>query len=292
MTEQTMLGETQTVTDETTPVNDGAAPVSHPVYGDLAVKWPEGMAEGMDLEPSLKSFVDKESGEVNFANMIKSYVHGQKSIGSDKIIVPTENSTAEEWDSIHEQLFNFKIDPNEYKVDRTEDAKIPEQFYEDFKKVAHENRIPMDKAQKLMSFYEEKVGVNIAASQTQSSEKMEADIKGLRDDWGEAFGKNLNSAKKVIEDYGSDDIKGYLEESGLGNDTKLIRFLSDIGQKLYAEDSFVQNSSSVGAKTPAEAEARIGEIMANPIYFNPNHPENAALKKEISKMYEYKNAGK
>ena len=288
-----LLGTPQVVIpDVVDPLNPGAAPVEHPIYGALVPKWPEGMGEGLDLEPSLKSFVDKESGEVNFANIIKSFVHGQKSMGSDKIIKPTEHSSKEEWDNIHQEMFGFQLDPNEYKLEREDTAKIPAEFYEDFKKIAHDNRIPIEKAKALMNFYEEKVGSSLTAQTALSATKVEEDTAALKEEWGEAFGKNLNAAKKVITEYGGDELATYLEESGLGNDTKVIKLLSQIGQKIYAEDSFIQSSSVVGAKTPAEASARIAEIQNNKAYWDANNPEQAALKKEMQLMYYYKNNGK
>lgn len=67
---------------------------------------------------------------------------------------------------------------------------------------------------------------------------------------GEAFAKNAELAKRVLEKYGTESLRKTLDETGYGNHPELLRVFARVG-KAMAEDTLVQpGASGAGTKSP------------------------------------------
>jgi hypothetical protein len=71
---------------------------------------------------------------------------------------------------------------------------------------------------------------------------------------GEGFAKNVELARRVLNKFGSDNLKTSLDESGLGNHPELVKLLWKVGQKM-GDDELVMPGASAG-KTPMPLEER------------------------------------
>lgn len=101
---------------------------------DQTTDWREELDASVKEHPSLKNF--KSPGD-----LAKSWVEAQKLIGRDKIPVPGEKATKEDWDTVFERLGRPK-DKNGYTIP---DVKLPDglpapkpEFIEELKAKAHE----------------------------------------------------------------------------------------------------------------------------------------------------------
>ena len=61
------------------------------------VNWKESLPDDLRDNPSLKSIQD-------VPGLAKSFIHAQKMVGADKIPVPTEHATKEDWDAVYSKL--------------------------------------------------------------------------------------------------------------------------------------------------------------------------------------------
>jgi len=69
------------------------------------------------------------------------------------------------------------------------------------------------------------------------AEEAKETAKILKKEWGQNFDMNMNIAKKVVTSLLDQDFVEYLNESGLGNDSRLIKAFYTIGKKI-GEDRF------------------------------------------------------
>ncbi len=69
----------------TTANVDGGTDNSATFKGD----WYEGTEQDVYDDPSLSAFKG-DDGKINGTNLLKSYVHGQKNMGADRVIIPGE----------------------------------------------------------------------------------------------------------------------------------------------------------------------------------------------------------
>lgn len=119
------------------------------------------------------------------------------------------------------------------------DAKVLEAFSES----AKEANLTQDAAQKLL----DKVAPALAA-------RTDEQVKAVHQQWieetkadkelgGEKLNENLGIAKKALDQFGTPELKTFLETTGLGNNRDVIRFMYRVG-KAISEDGFVSGNPS------------------------------------------------
>lgn len=278
MSENTILGDVapeNTVTPESTQAQAQAPQPSANSYEDFI----KSLDPEIGSDPSLKVFKDVK-------DLAKSYVHAQKMLGKDKTILPGKNSTPEEW----QQLFHKLGVPQEldkYEIKKGEKYVASDEVINEFKKLAFENNLLPNQAQKMLDWFNDRASNNMTKAQADQQEKMQQNWQNLEKEWGAGFEKNIQAAKTVVKEFGSPEIIDYLNETGLGDDPKLVKFLAQIGQNLK-EDSFKEEAVSHLAMTPQEAKKKYTEIMsdANHPYRNSMHPGHKEAVAEVNKLFE------
>jgi len=270
-------------------IPDGGAAAIESIYGELQVKFPEGMDETLREEPSLKGFVDRESGEINYSNLMKSYVHGQKQVGMNKAVLPTENSSPEELDAFYEKL-GYKPNEVDYTLNRAEESKLSEDRVTALKTFARENRMPLAQAQKLVEMMEGNANSDLDNAASVTAESIKSDLEGLKTEWGQAYEPNVAIATRVLNEVVNDEaIKAVFADPRIGSNPAVIKALAAIGQKLFKEDGF-QGKPSDGALSPADADIEINEIMGDRkgAYWNKSHPSHADVVAKVGKLFKMK----
>lgn len=240
--------------------------------------------EGIDAEiagdTSLKAIQDIPS-------LVKSYVHAQRKMGSDKAVIPTKNSSNEEWLSFYQKL-GMPTEFDSYGLQAGEKSVIKEDMREAFKKTAFENNLLPHQAQAVFDFLDTHTATEVERMQATQQEQLSEQINGLKEEWGEAFEQNVHTAKLAVSEFGGDDLKAYLNETGLGNDPNIIKVFNEIGKKFFAEDSFEGESKPAFALSPDDAAKRIGEITGdmNGPYYNSMHPDHKRMVEEVNKLFQ------
>lgn len=278
MSENTILGEVapeNTATPENTQTQAPAPQVSANSYEDFI----KSLDPEIGSDPSLKVFKDVK-------DLAKSYVHAQKMLGKDKAVLPGKNSTPEEW----KQLFHKLGVPQElekYELKKGEKYVASDEVINEFKKLAFESNLLPDQAQKMLDWFNDRASGNMTKAQQEQQSRMEQGWQSLEKEWGAGFEKNIQAAKMVVKEFGNKEVIDYLNETGLGDDPKLVKFLAQIGQNLK-EDSFKEEAVSHLSMTPQEAKKKYTEIMAdsNHPYRNPQHPGHKEAVAEVGKLFE------
>lgn len=148
---------------------------------------------------------------------------------------PGEEATEEEWRAYREAA-GVPESPDGYEFEAGEGEELDEELTGWFRQAAHEAGLSAAQAQKLFEKWNE------SNSPEARAEKLAAEreqvLTTLRKEWGREFDGNLNYAFKAIEAFGTPELREYLDESGMGNDPRMIRAFSTIGKKML-DDSFV-----------------------------------------------------
>lgn len=276
---------------EPAPVDDSnVVDTSNSIYGDLKVNFPEGTPDDIRESSFLKPFVDKESGDLNYANLMKSYVHAQKNVNASKVTLPGENATDSELDEFWSKL---GYEPNEenYKVEAPEEAVLSEDQVNALKKFARENRMPVGQAQKLVDFMNNNMSESQKAADTALKTQIEEGLNGLQQEWGQAYETKLGSARKVLDEVMDDSIKEVFADPRIGSNPAVIKVLNKIGEKMFKEDSISGDSNKGnGMMSPEEASIEINKIYGDPNhpYNKPGHPGRADAVKHMNKLFEMK----
>ena len=276
MSETTALGDIST--PEETPTPSSTDPFSSVTQEPQMPEWLKGVDPEIAKDPSLKVFN-------NHQDLIKSYVHAQKMLGKDRTILPGKNSTDVEWKQFYNKL-GVPTELDAYQVNKGEKYVVADEVMSEFKKLAFESNLLPQQAQKVMDWFNEKASTGIDTANQSQEERMANGWNDLAKEWGQGFDRNMVAAKSVIQEFGDPEFVNYLNESGLGDDPKLAKFLSKIGSNLK-EDSFQENVSTRHGMTPQEAKAAYAKVIGDPNhpYRNEQHPEHKHAVEEINKLF-------
>lgn len=240
--------------------------------------WKEALPEDLKADPSLSSIMDIQS-------LAKSYVHGQKMIGRDKIVIPDKFATEEDWSKVYQKLgVPESVDKYEFKVPEGMD----DDFIKGFKELAVKNGILPKQADKLFEFYNSHVDKVISTNEAESKRIFEESVNGLKKEWGQGYERKLQAASGLFNQIADEESKKVFNESGLGNNPVVIKMFAKLAEQM-GEDKFV-NANNLGSLglTPSEAQAKINEIYGNKDhpYYNKSHPSHRDALNEMTKLFE------
>ena len=240
----------------------------------------EGVDSNLAIDPSLKAIQDVPS-------LIKSYVHAQRKMGADKFTVPNENSTQEEWLQTYHKL-GLPTDFGEYDLAKGEEAMVDDTFFDEFRQTAFDNNIMPNQAQALYDFMNSKAKMEYKTIQDKEANKYTEEMVGLEEEWGEGFKQKVHQAKIAVHEFGGDELKSYLNESGLGNDPKLIRAFQKIGETFFKEAKHHGESAPAYSLSAGDAMEKANKIMGDfdGAYYNSMHPDHKRVVDEVNKLFQ------
>ena len=254
----------------------GAAP-----QGNAVADWKLALPKELQENPSLKKFTDLSA-------MAGSYVSLEKLIGADKVVIPGQHATDDDWKKVFTKL-GLPEDVTKYDVKFKEGISLQKDFVEEFKKTAHASGILPKQAQALADWFVAKNEGSEAQVIQMRKQQQDTAIDGLKTEWGKDFDFNVSRAKSVLSKFADKALMEYLDTSGLGSDANLVRLLSKVGGEMFKEDKIVNNDGdSVSQFSPSQARAEAVKIQADMKhpYNIKEHPGHKAAVDEVRKLYD------
>lgn len=242
--------------------------------------WRRTLPQELQSEMSLKNMND-------IPTMTKAYLSAQKMVGADKVALPSKHATEDDWKAFWEKV-GLPATPDQYEVGIPKEAKfIDANTLAELKPIAHKLGIMPKQLEGVLAFYEQHVGKTQGLMSVQKAESTANEIKALQTEWGNAYGQNLSLAQKFLKEHGTPEISKYLADTGLGNDTKLIKLLANAGKKMYGEDAVVGGGKGAStALDPKSARAAMDVIIRNldHPYHKKDHPGHNAAVQEVQEL--------
>lgn len=237
--------------------------------------WIDELPEDIRGEPSLKVIKDVPT-------LAKSYVSAQRMVGAEKIAVPNPKyATPEEWQGVFKKL-GLPESPDKYELKAPEGAN-PE-FVGKFKQLAHKAGILPKQAAELLEWYQGETKASVEAVETQRKADVEKASEALKREWGANFDKELAVTESALNEWGDDELKGLLKETGLNNHPAVIRLLNKFGKTL-GEDKIKGAGNGALGTSKAEVEARIESLRTEPAYLDGEHPKHNLIVNEVNQLY-------
>lgn len=235
------------------------------------VEFPEGVEPDIASSASIEPFITDDN-KIDYANLMKSYVHTKKAFGRNKVALPGKDATDEDWNSFYNQIGRPE-DVEKYSLNVPEEA--DEEVVNEFKQKAHEAGLLPKQAQKLFDWYSEFSGKMQEKVSNQQNEKLAEQIQGLKKEWGNGYDKELDIAKNALKQFATAEEIEAMKESGLSKNVQVIKLLNKVGKGLM-EDSFKPEAKGTFGMTKDEAESKIEEMYSNPngAYLNKAHPKH------------------
>ena len=200
----------------------------------------------------------------------KSYLELQKMVGS-RIKVPTDESSEDEVNDFYSKA-GRPDSPDKYTINLPEgidyDNELVGQFYE----VAYKNGLSNKQAQSAIEFYNH-INADMSINQESQMQQSRVDSEAsLKKEWGIGdYNKNLALSKKAFKRFADDDLKEFVDKTGMSNNVAMIRFLYKIGNAFSDPDM-----GGLG-KDSANVDSDSAKLEINAIMKDSKHKYNAAL---------------
>lgn len=143
--------------------------------------------------------------------------------------------------------------PEKYEFKAGEGVELDAEALKDFEPVARELNLTNDQAQKLVDAYP-KILAGVQQRQTEAwqaqTEQWAADVKADKEVGGDKLTANLSAAQRALDQFGTPELREYLDGTGLGNHPELVKAFIKVG-KAMSEDGVITGKES-GQRSAAE----------------------------------------
>ncbi|EOF5964932.1 peptidase [Salmonella enterica] len=144
--------------------------------------------------------------------------------------------------------------PEKYEFKAGEGQELDTAALEQFEPIARELNLTNEQAQKMVDLYGTKIMPMVQQQQAEAwqktTEQWAADVKADKEIGGDKLTGNLSAAQRALAQFGTPELKEYLEGTGLGNHPELVKAFIKIG-KAMSEDGMVDGSNQ-GQRSAAE----------------------------------------
>lgn len=222
------------------------------------------LPEELRKEPSLSTFKDAPT-------LAKSYVEAQKLIGNKRIALPGEKAGDAEWDAFFNQIGRpDTADKYEDVVLKDEKGNVkftpdPKEAAE-LKKFFHKMGLTGRQAKMMQEYSLRYLDTNATAKEEAEKQKNAAAIQELKGKWGDKFDLNVDTARAVIKKFGGEnaaEIEKFFDESGLGNNAKLVELMSKIGESILEDTSRRGTTGGLPLTDASRAQSEIQNLSAD-----------------------------
>lgn len=252
-----------------------------------AKSWKETISEEFRNDPNISKFTEIDA-------LAKSYINATRMIGSDKIAVPNNNSTEDQWNEVYSKLGRPES-PDKYKLDfKSEVAPVDDNAIKSFAEVAHKTGLNEKQAQAILDFYKQNSENSVQQLKIDTETAQAQAEQQLRQEWGKQFDENINKAAAVAKANMSANVLDMQLKDGirLGDHPDVIKGFAKIAGLLSEDKVVTTESESVDQGRDLESEiSKIVNDRTGP-YWNKTHPDHSKFVQQVYTMREMINGGK
>lgn len=280
-----MPPESMLTPDSTTGNPPAPAPTDPPATtgGDPpapTLDWMKGLPEDIRNEPSLQKITD-------IGGLAKGYISAQKMLGKDKIVIPDKHATEDDWKAVYQKL-GLPENSEGYQL-KYDSEKITDDEIKVVKEGLFKAGLLPHQVQPLFDWYQEHINGQLAQAEKDLEGERQQSVDALKKEWGVAFDQKLNQAQTAFSEIASDEERRYINDSGLGNDPRLVRIFSKFYDRFMKEDKVVgEGTANNGLHTPDGAREEINKILGNTEhpYYEKTHPNHKSAVEEVQRLYQ------
>ena len=261
---------------ETTQTTEPVAPTIATTNNSTPATWKDSISQEFREDPNISKFTEIDA-------LAKSYINATRMIGQDKVAVPNENSTDDQWNEVYGKLGRPES-ADQYKLDaKSETIPFDEGAIKSFAENAHKLGLNNKQAQGILEYYKD----SMEGSEQQSridTETAQANAEAeLRKEWGRSFDENLKKAGAVAKANMNPEILDMELKDGtrLGDHPAVIKGFANIAN-LMSEDKMIgtDEDSATGGRNLDEEISKIVNDRDGP-YWNKGHPDHDKIVQQV-----------
>ncbi|BAR13870.1 putative capsid assembly protein [uncultured Mediterranean phage uvMED] len=270
------VAETTQTTTDTPKQTEQAVSSTTTEQPTVAKSWKETISEEFRNDPNISKFTEIDA-------LAKSYINATRMIGQDKVAVPNENSTDDQWNEVYGKLGRPES-PDKYKLEAKSDVvPLDEGAVKSFAENAHKLGLNNKQAQGILEYY--KNSMEGSAQQARvDTETAQANAEAeLRKEWGRSYEDNIKKAGAVAKANMNGDILNLELKDGtrVGDHPDVIKGFANIANLLSEDKLIGTESENVDKGTDYEAEiSKIVNDRDGP-YWNKGHPDHDKVVQQV-----------
>jgi len=237
--------------------------------------WRAQLPDELKSHPSLQKFNSP-------ADLFKSYVSLESMLGKNKVPIPDENASPEEWDKFYEKLGRPKT-PDEYEI-KLDGVQANEEFLNNYKQWAHKVGLNKQQAAELAKHYAEFENQYVARLQQDFISRVKEAKMNLANEWGQNYERNVKAAERALMAAAGeiDGLQEWLDASGAKADPVFVKLMHFFGRGL-AEDTLKGGGKAIA---PESAEAEIERLLSDEDFKKKYLNGDKAAVAQITKLME------
>jgi len=281
ITQETVPVETATPTETTTTPTTTAAPIAPAT----PTSWKDSISEDFRNDPNIEKFTEIDA-------LAKSYINATKMIGQDKLVIPTNNSTEDQWNEVYSKLGRPES-ADKYSLDaKSEIVEMDEGAIKSFAEQSHKLGLNNKQAQGILEFYKNNMEGTAQQSRIDTETAQTQSEQQLRQEWGRDFEGKVKQAGALAKANINPEVLDMQLQDGtrIGDHPEIIKGFAKIAG-MMSEDKIL-SSESENTNTSKDIESEISAISndKNGPYWNKNHPDHDKTVQKVYTLREMLNA--
>lgn len=256
-------------------VQQEAAPVEAPVE---ELRFIDTLNEELRGQKALQDFKDVDG-------LAKSYLHLTSMIGKK-----VSDLSPEELGEIYGKLG---------RPESAQEYSLPDSVNEELKgwyqDSAHKLGLTQEQARNLAESYMELEQAKMSEHQAAIEAQQDEWIGQLKSEFGGAFDKRVETAKKAVEAFGGAELKAAMDSTGLGNHPAMVKAFAQIGKEMLEGGLTQTEATATFGLTPEDAKQKISNLKRDPefmkAYMSQFHPGHDAAVKELQSYHQIVHGG-
>jgi hypothetical protein len=243
--------------------------------------WLEGLPEDIGSNPNVAKFKSP-------ADLAKSYIHLSRQMGKDKVALPGENATDEDWNNFFKAV-GRPDDPTAYELAAPEELpegyQYPKALEDNFRKWAHKQGLS---AKQTKGLWAELTGHTVSSWKDQRG-RMTVENQKVWDLVKQEWGANFNTRKELAQRGLAALNKGVAKElqvpRQLLDNPRFLHLFARMGEAAR-EDMLGDGRMATGdTRSTPELKARLQELMADPAYQDKKNPAHKKVYEEVTSIF-------
>ena len=240
---------------------------------------PEGVPE---------KFWDAEKRQVKTDDLAKGYTNLEKLLSRDKVPVPQGDDDTEGY----ERWIAAVRPESEAAYDFGDPPSLPQGIAYDsdleqsYRNAAFANGLHPNQAKALHDmFVKQTIEQHTQYAKLQQENKTQL-FNDLRREHGQQYPAVEKRVGSLMDRYADPTDRQYFDETGLGNDPKLIRFLDRIARDMGGETKLVKNETNAPQASDLDAAIASFTKKNEKALFDKTHPDHRRLVDERDKLFQ------
>jgi len=277
MSQEQITQETVPVAETTQTTTETQTPISSTTEQPTVAKsWKEAISEEFRSDPNIAKFTEIDA-------LAKSYINATKMIGQDKVAVPNNNSTEDQWNEVYSKLGRPES-PDKYELNVKSDVvPIDETAIKTFAETSHKLGLNNRQAQGILEFYKNSMEGSAQQSKIDMETAQANAEQQLRQEWGKTFEDNVRKAGSLAKaNLGVEVLDMQLQDgTRLGDHPDIIKGFAKIAD-MMSEDKIVSTESE-NVNQGKDIESEISSIVndKNSPYWNKGHPDHDKIVQQV-----------